>query len=199
MLTASAGDFVSAERLTDALWGDRPPKSSAAIVHDLVSQLRRLLGAEVVGTAPGGYVLRALPADVDALRFEQLVQDGRQWMAAGDSAAAAEALSMALGLWRGAPLAELDDWPPARAEAVRLEEQRRCVLEELADAELACGRHQQWVSRLEAMVLEEPFRERRWSALMMALYRCGRQTDALRAFSALVRPWGSSGWNRGRT
>src|SRR5207342_3275006 len=110
------------------------------------------------------------------------VAEGRARAGDLDLISAAVALSAALELWRGSPLPELADWPPARGEVARLEELRRCVDEELAEVELASGHHHEWVPTLETLVLEDPLRERRWGLLMMALYRCGRQADAMRTF-----------------
>ena len=182
VLAAWAGQLVTTDRLVDALWGDDPPRSSGKVVQNLVLRLRKTLGPELIETRPGGYALRAEPGTVDAQRFDQLVARGRT-LAANVEPGAAAALSGALDLWRSSPLPELADWPPAQAEAARLEELRRCVAEELADVELSFGRHGEWVARLETMVAEEPLRERRWATLMLALYRCGRQADSLRGIS----------------
>ena len=181
VLVAWAGRVVSAERLTEAVWGDDPPRSSGKVVQNLVLRLRKALGPDVIETRPGGYSLRA-PADaVDVGRFERLVSEGRAGLAAGDPGALT-ALSAATDLWRSSPLPELADWPPARAEIARLEELHRCVLEDLAEAELGVGHHREWVAQLETMVSEEPLRERRWGLYMVALYRSGRQADALRTY-----------------
>jgi DNA-binding SARP family transcriptional activator len=167
--------------LAGALWGDDPPRSSGKVVQNVVLRLRKVLGTGVIETRPGGYVLCAAPDAVDARRFDRLVAEGRARLAGGDPTAV-NALSTAMDLWRSAPLPELADWPPARTEVARLEEMQRCVLEDLADASLACGQHSEWVARLETMVSEEPLRERRWGLYMVALYRCGRQADALRTY-----------------
>jgi predicted ATPase/DNA-binding SARP family transcriptional activator len=181
-LAVRVGEVVMTEQLIDAVWGERPARSGLKVLHNVVLRLRKVLGADVIGTRPGGYVLVAPPDSVDACRFERLVQDGRARAASGDWEAAEAALSAAVALWRGLPLRELGDWPPAQREATRLQELRRCVEEEWAEAGLACGHDPAWIAPLEMMVSEEPLRERRWSLLMLALYRSGRQADALRAF-----------------
>jgi predicted ATPase len=126
--------------------------------------------------------LRTRPDALDIWCFDRLVREGRVRADVSEWDAAAAALSEAVHLWRGPPLSDLGEWAPARAEAARLEEELRCVREELAEVELARGHHHDVVVLLETMVSEEPFRERRWRLLMLALYRCGRQADALRAF-----------------
>jgi len=182
VLAAWSEEVVSTDRLTSALWGEQPPQSNVKVIHNLVSQLRKVLGADVIETRPSGYVLRVGPEAVDVRRFDRLLHDGRQHAADGRWQDSADALSAAAALWRGSPLDALDGWPPASAEAERLQEQHRCLDEELAEAELACGRHHELVARLEAMAEAEPLRERRWAMLMLALYRCGRRAEALRAF-----------------
>src|SRR5262245_48018500 len=176
-----AGQVVSAERLAEALWGDSPPRSSGKVVQNLVLRLRKALGPEVIETRPGGYVLCAPQDAVDVRRFDRLVAEGRGRLATDDPTAVS-ALSAAMDLWRSSPLPELVDWPPARTEIARLEEVRRCLLEDLSDAALRSGQHRDWVARRETMVTEEPLRERRWGMYMVALYRCGRQADALRTY-----------------
>ena len=136
----------------------------------------------VIETRAPGYRLAA-PADaVDARRFEDLVALGRAARVNGTPDRARRQFREALGLWRGVPFEELEGWDPADAEAARLAELQRLAAEELMDAELACGHHVSCVAELERMVAAEPFRERRWAMLMLALYRCGRQAEALRAY-----------------
>jgi WD40 repeat protein/class 3 adenylate cyclase len=197
VLAAYAGDVVSAERLTEALWGDRPPRSAGKLIQNLVLRLRKALGPDLIETRAGGYLLRVVPEAVDATRFERLLAEGREQVSSGEPASAVAAFTSALRLWRGPPLGELADWPAAQAEVTRLEELRRCVEEELADAALALGRHHEWVARLEALVTEEPLRERRWALLMVALYRCGRQADALRAYQRARSALGDLGLEPG--
>jgi predicted ATPase/class 3 adenylate cyclase len=173
---------VSVNRLSEALWGDRPPRSSMKMLQNVVLRLRKTLGPETVETRPGGYALIASADRVDVKCFEGLVRDGRRRARAGEWFDAAATLSAAAALWRGSALLELSDWLPGRTEAARLEELRHCVDEELADAEMACGHHHESIPTLEMLVADEPLRERRWGLLMLALYRCGRQADALRAY-----------------
>ena len=181
-LAAWPNEALSTDRLVDALWGERPPRSSSKVLQNVVLRLRKHLGGSLIETRPGGYALRASDVDIDARRFELLVREGRAHAQDRDLVAASAELAAAVDLWRGPPLPELCDWPPGRSEAARLEELHRCVTEELAELELACGHHHQWIPVLESLVSEEPLRERRWALLMVALYRCGRQADALRAY-----------------
>ena len=181
-LAMSAGDVVSTERLIDALWGDAPPRSNAKLLQNLVLRLRKTIGSASIETAGVGYTLLAAPELVDLRRFDNLTRRGRQHAAAGDDQPATSAFAAAAELWRGSPLIELADWPPAYGERSRLEEQYRAVLEDWAEAAVACGQHHEWIAPLEQMVFDEPLREQRWASLMRALSRCGRQADALRAF-----------------
>ena len=182
LLVASVDEAVSRERLAEALWGERPPPSSVQVIHNVVSGLRRVLGRDVIETRPGGYVLRVEPDAVDIRRFDRLLREGRRHAEAEDWQRAARALAEAAALWRGAPLDEIADRWNGLGDVARLTEEQRCVFEELAEAQLGCGRHREWVAPLEAMVLDEPLREHRWSMLMLALHRSGRHADALRAY-----------------
>ena len=183
LLAAWEGEVVSTDRLVDAIWGDDPPRSSTKVVQNLVLRLRKVLGPNAIETRPAGYVLHA-PDAVDSRRFERLVAEGRAAAEDGEWEASAHALATALGLWRGEALVDLGAWQPGRWEAARLEEQCRCVAEELAEAELARGRHRERLAFLYNLVSEEPLRERGWSLLMLSLYRCGQQAEALRAYRA---------------
>ncbi|HEY7940213.1 MAG TPA: BTAD domain-containing putative transcriptional regulator, partial [Acidimicrobiales bacterium] len=181
-LVLGGGDVISADRLVDALWGAHPPRSAAKTLQNLVLRLRKALGPGVIETQAPGYRLLGRVTDIDARRFDELVREALDARAAGRPGDAATGLRAALCLWRGEPLEELDGWAAADAEARRLGELRRVAAEELVDAELACGRAATVVAELEAMVAAEPLRERRWAMLVLALYRCGRQADALRAY-----------------
>ena len=181
-LVLGAGEVVSADRLIDALWRDRPPRSAAKTLQNCVLRLRKTLGANVIETRPGGYRLVAPGDAIDAHRFEELIRVARTAAMNGTPARAAAALDEALGLWRGQPYSELAGWDPADGEAARLTELHRVATEDFIDAELACGRHVAHVADIEAMVAAEPLRERRWAMLMLALYRCGQQADALRTY-----------------
>jgi len=182
-LLVHAGRVVSADRLVEDLWGDDPPGNPANTLQGRVSALRRALGtagAGLVVTRPPGYVLEADPGQVDAARFDRLV--GEAGRAAGD--AAAGPLAEALGLWRGPALAEFADQPWAQAEAARLEELRLGAVEALVELRLAAGDHTGLVGELEGLVAEHPTRERLRGQLMVALYRSGRQADALEVYQA---------------
>ena len=187
-LAVHRGKAVSTAALLDALWGDRPPRTAAKTLQNYVLRVRRALAGDgdlSIVTRPAGYCLRGAQEMVDAGLAESLIGAGRQAMAGGDAAAAARLLRQALDLWRGPALAEFADQQFAAAEALRLEELREAALEDLFDAELALGRHHEVVASLEALVTSGPLRERRWGQLMAALYRDGRQAEALDAFHRL--------------
>ena len=187
-LAVRCEEAVSAASLADALWGDDPPRTAAKTLQNYVLRVRHALaraGGLAVVTLADGYCLRAGPHGVDAVLAESLIGAGRGEMAGADPAAAAGLLRQALGLWRGPALGEFADRPFAAAEALRLDELREAALEDLFDAELALGRHHEVVAGLEALVTSGPLRERRWGQLMVALYRDGRQAEALDAFGRL--------------
>ena len=181
-LLINRGEAVSVDRIVDALWGESPPATATKTVQVYVSRLRKILGAEALVTRGHGYALEAEPDSVDADRFERLAMEGRERLAAGDAAGAAELLQEALALWRGEPLADVAYESFARTETSRLEDLRLAALEDRIDAELALGNHAALVPELEALVTEHPTRERVRGQLMLALYRSGRQTDALEAY-----------------
>jgi DNA-binding SARP family transcriptional activator len=180
LLLLHANRVVGRERLIDQLWGEDPPETAVKALQVYVSQLRKLLPAGMLMTRPPGYVLEVEPEAVDLLRFERLVAEAR----ACEPARASVLLREALGLWRGPPLAEFGEEPFARVEATRLEDLRLAALEERIEADLSLGRHAELVSELEALVAEEPHRERLRGQLMLALYRSGRQAQALEAYRA---------------
>jgi DNA-binding SARP family transcriptional activator len=187
-LVVRCGEAVSAACLVDALWGDDPPRTATKTLQNYVLHVRRALaraGGPTIVTLPDGYRLRAAPGMVDSGLAESLIGEGRREMAGGDPAAAVRLLRKALDLWRGPALQEFADRPFAAADALRLEELREAALEDLFDAELALGRHHEIVGGLEALVTSGPLRERRWGQLMIALYRDGRQAEALDAFGRL--------------
>jgi class 3 adenylate cyclase/DNA-binding SARP family transcriptional activator/tetratricopeptide (TPR) repeat protein len=185
VLASRAGTTVGVSQLIDALWGEEPPPSAAKAVQTYVSALRRRLPAGAIDTVAGGYRLNVAPESVDVTVFEQLVAAGQQALTAGDPHGAAVSLRRALGLWRGEPLVELAGEPWGAAEAGRLIEGRRVCQELLVEARLATGEAAALVGELEVAVRAEPLRERRWAQLMLALYRAGRQAEALRAFQRL--------------
>jgi DNA-binding SARP family transcriptional activator/DNA-binding beta-propeller fold protein YncE len=170
---------VSSDRLIDELWGGRPPETAAKALQGLVSQLRKQLGAATVETVPGGYLLRLDDGDLDARRFERLFHEARGL----ERNKALATLREALALWRGPALADFayDDF--ARSEIERLEELRETCIERRIHLELALGPSEDLVPELEALVRGHPLRERLRYLLMLALYRAGRQADALEAYS----------------
>jgi YVTN family beta-propeller protein len=186
MLVLRAGEVVPAARLIDGLWGDAPPPTGAKTVQVYVSRLRQALtGDGVIATRDHGYLLRADPDDVDLGVFEQRVTAARAAFADGDVDRASALLRDGLALWRGPPLQEFADEPFGREEIGRLEELRLAALELRIDADLARGRHAEVVAELERLAAQHPYRERVHALRMLALYRCGRQSDALDAYRAL--------------
>lgn len=179
-LAVRAGQVLPAESLIDAVWGGDAPRTAAHALHVHASALRRLLPPDLpILGRPGGYLLQLGPGQLDADRFEDLVARGRAELSSGYADAAATRLRDALALWRGPPLADVTWERFAEAEVERWEELRHTAQEDLADAQLAAGRHANAVADLETLVREQPFRERRWAQLMVALYRAGRQAEAL--------------------
>ena len=177
LLLLHANEVVSRERLIDGLWGDDPPETAANALQVAVHGLRRVLGATRIETRGSGYLLRVEPDELDLDRFRRLVERAR-----GRDADAAEPLAEALALWRGEPLADLADAPFARVEAERLRELRWAAIEQRIDADLAAGRHADLIAELERLVADEPLRERLRCQLIVALYRAGRQAEALEAY-----------------
>jgi DNA-binding SARP family transcriptional activator len=183
VLALEPGRVVSVDRLVEALWPGDPPETAAHAVQVYVSQLRKALGPVIATRAPG-YELELPPERVDVHRFMRLAQEGRVALEGEDPAAAEGALRDSLALWRGPALADFLYEPFAQTEIARLEELRTIVLEERITADLALGRHAELVSELEALVQAQPLRERPRAQLMLALYRSGRQADALAAYRA---------------
>jgi DNA-binding SARP family transcriptional activator len=178
LLALRAGEVVSTDRLVDELWGDEPPKAAVGSLQNFVSELRKLLGADVLVTRSPGYLLD-IPRDaVDVHRFERMVRE------AGSAPAEQRAASLreALGLWRGPALADVQLEDAMVAEAARLEESRLAAWEDRLEAELELGRQSQVIGELESLVAKHPLRERPVGLLMLALYRGGRQADALDAY-----------------
>jgi DNA-binding SARP family transcriptional activator/DNA-binding beta-propeller fold protein YncE len=188
LLLLHANEVVSSERLIDELWGDAPPPTAAKTVQVYVSQLRKSLrNGEPDGpllTRGRGYVLQVGPGELDRERFERSLADGRRALDDDAPAQAAEKLRDGLALWRGAPLADFAYEPFAQAEIARLEEMRLAALEQRIEADLALGGHDEVVSELETLVAEHPLREGLRGQLMLALYRCHRQADALEVYRA---------------
>ncbi|MET1001427.1 MAG: BTAD domain-containing putative transcriptional regulator, partial [Acidimicrobiia bacterium] len=181
VLLVHANEAVSVDQLAEALWGDEPPPSAANALQAHVSKLRRAIGDRVSFTG-AGYRLDLSDAVVDAHTFEALVAQGRALAAADDPAGATRVLGDALARWRGPAFADFADAEFARAERVRLDELRAGAIEDRIDYELELGQGAELVGELEALVVEHPLRERLRGQLMRALYRAGRQADALRAY-----------------
>jgi len=182
-LLLQAGQVVSADRLIDELWGAEPPDSARKSLQVRIAGLRKALGADRIVSRPPGYLVRAEPDELDLARFEQLTAAAE----AAEPAAAAAQLREALGLWRGPALAEFQYEPWAAAPIGRLEELRVAALEKRVDADLALGRHAEVAGELVGLVGEFPLRERLQAQLMLALYRGGRQAEALEAYQAARR------------
>lgn len=197
LLAVHLNRSVPSERLIDELWQGAPPDSVHSTLQSLVYRLRRTLtnaGADAAGVAlrsrGSGYVLEADELQVDARRFEMLLRRGREFLTAGAADGAARALTDALGLWRGPPLDDVGDLASLQLEATRLEEARLAAIEALAEAELLRDQPAAAVGLLEPHVARHPLREGAWAQLMVALYRLGRQAEALRAYQDLRRVLG---------
>jgi DNA-binding SARP family transcriptional activator/class 3 adenylate cyclase len=195
ILLLRANEVVSQDRLAEELWPGRPSASSAATLQAHVSRLRRALGTdERIVTAAGGYMLRVAPGELDRDQFERLIEEGSGALASADWEQAAERLGEALALWRGPPLSDFQYDSFAQGEIARLSELHVGALEQRLEAELALGREERIVGDLERLVREHPFRERLRAQLMLALYRTGRQAEALEAYrnarAALVEELG---------
>ena len=169
---------VSIERLVEDLWGETAPASAQKMVQIYVSMLRKALPQGLIVTRPPGYAVELDPEAIDLVRFERLRERGRAALASGSASAAGDLLRQALALWRGPALAEFQE-PFAEIEARRLEDQHLTSLEDRVDADLALGRDSSLIGELEAHVARHPLRERPRGQLMLALYRAGRQADAL--------------------
>jgi DNA-binding SARP family transcriptional activator len=182
ILLLRRNETVPAERLREDLYGPEQPATGAKSVQAHISRLRKALGAHRLRTSGGGYALVTDPDEVDADRCARNLADARAALAAGDAASAERSLMEALALWRGPPLADFAYQDFARAEIARLDELRLACVEELFESRLALGRHAESVGELEVLVSEHPLRERLRAQLMLALYRDGRQAEALAAY-----------------
>jgi YVTN family beta-propeller protein len=182
VLLLHANEVVPSERLVDELWGESPPATALKTLQVYVSQLRKTLGGNTIVTRGHGY---AAAVDADALdltRFRTIVADARRLLHEGRIGDAAETYARALALWRGDALAEVNFQSTGRREADSLDELRVTVVEEWIDCELALGRHAQVLEQVEKLVERHPYRERLREQLMLALYRSGRQAEALEAY-----------------
>jgi predicted ATPase/DNA-binding SARP family transcriptional activator len=183
LLLLEPGRPAAADWLVEELWQGRPPAGASTTLRSYVSRLRNVLGEEAPLTGgPGGYALEVAHDRVDARRFEQLALEGEEALSAGRARRAEQRLHSALELWQARPFADLADEGALRLEAERLEQIRLRALEARIEADLALGRGAELVEELEALVQENPYRERLWRGLMMALYRADRQADALAAY-----------------
>ncbi|MGH8933668.1 MAG: BTAD domain-containing putative transcriptional regulator [Egibacteraceae bacterium] len=182
-----AGEVVSVERLIDALWGSQPPKTAKNTVQAHIANLRRVLapahghGRMLLVTKPPGYLLELGPFELDLARFERLAAEGRAAMTT-DPATASARFRSALALWRGTPLADAPAGSPLLSEVARLEEQHLAVVEDCIEVDLAMGRHTEVVGQLKTLVSANPLHERFLDQLMVALYRSGRQAEALQVY-----------------
>jgi DNA-binding SARP family transcriptional activator len=181
LLLLHAGEVVSTDRLIEELWAGRPPKTAVGSLRNVISSLRKTLGRDLLRTREPGYLLDVERERVDLHRFERLMAQATE---SREAERRADLLHEALGLWRGPPLADLAFESFANVEIARLEELRTAAREELIGAELELGRHSQLIPELEALVAEHPLRERLRGQLMLALYRSGRQVEALEAYRA---------------
>src|SRR5262245_3371217 len=187
VLLLRANEVVPADRLIDELWGDDAPEDGAAALRVNVSRLRKALPQDVLATRSPGYVVRVDSDALDLQRFERLIDEGRGLLGRSLAADASERLHGALSLWRGPPLADFTYESFAQAAIARLEEMRLAALELRIEAELALGRHDEVIPELEALVASYPLRERLQRDLMTALYRSGRQAEALDAYQRARR------------
>lgn len=185
VLLLHRNEVVPVDWLIDALWGERPARTAANLVHVYVSRLRKALPAperDRVVTSSGGYLLRVDADELDLDRFERLAEQGRRALLNGEPQRASALLAEALALWHGPALSDFTFQAFAQREIARLEELRLAAMEERIEAELACGRHALLVAELEALVDEHPYRERLRGQLLLALYRSGRQAEALERY-----------------
>ena len=182
LLLIHPNESLATDRLIDELWSEEPPPTAAKIIQNHVSQLRRVLGDDRLQTLARGYALRVGAKELDVDRFRQRLADGRTAQAAGDPERASLLLREALAMWHGPPLAEFTYEPFAHHEIGRLEELRLSALIERIDVDLALGRHSDLVGELETLVAQHPLQERLRGQLMLALYGCGRQAEALHVY-----------------
>ena len=186
LLVVHANEPIPRERLIEELWGDAAPKTVNAVLSVYLSRLRRLLadgaGEQLLLTQAAGYVLSVPPEGLDARRFEALLERGGRELASGEAGRASLTLRDALALWRGPALADLAFEPFAQAEIARLEELRLAALEARIEADLALGHQDSLVAELQTLVAAHPFREGLRAQLMLALYRSGRQAEALEVY-----------------
>jgi DNA-binding SARP family transcriptional activator len=187
LLLLHGNETLTRDVIVDELWGESPPPTAAKVLQNCVSALRKELPPDTIRTVAGAYGLALEADELDRDRFERLVAEGRAALGTGDHAEALDQFRRALGLWRGAPLSDLSYERFAQDEIKRLEELHIGALEDRVEAELALGRHDELVPELEALVTRHPLRERLRAQLMLALYRAGRQAEALEQYRAARR------------
>ena len=195
VLALSPNRVVTTDRMIDELWGESPPRQAAGSVQAYISNLRRALEpdraprepSQLLRSQAGGYLLSLDLADIDAAAFEHQASEGRNQLRQGAAQAARETLSQALELWRGPALVEFADEPFASSEAGRLEELRAAAVEDRIEADLLLGNHAAVVAEVQGLLARAPLRERLWAHLIIALYRSGRQSDALAAYQQCRR------------
>jgi DNA-binding SARP family transcriptional activator/tetratricopeptide (TPR) repeat protein len=190
LLALHTPEVVSSDRILEYLWGDQNVKNPEAALHVAVSRLRSVLGEDTIVTVPGGYRLDIPAANSDAARFRRHTQRGRQFATLGHPGKAAESFRQALAQWRGDALVDLRKFEFAEQAARQLEEERLTTVEALMDAELGAGEHELVTGELSGLVEAFPLRERLWGQLMLALYRSGRQAEALRTYTRLKQVLG---------
>ena len=187
VLLLHANETLTRDVIVDELWGEDAPPTAAKVLQNCVSALRKELPPDTIRTVAGAYSITLEPGELDRDRFERLLAEGRAALEAGDHADAADQFRRALALWRGAPLSDFSYEGFAQDEIKRLEELHVAALEDRIEAELALGRHDELVPELEALVTRHPLRERLRGQLMLALYRAGRQAEALESYRAARR------------
>jgi DNA-binding SARP family transcriptional activator len=187
VLLLNANEVVSYDRLMDELWGDRRPLSARKLIQTYVGKLRSALGADLIETRPSGYRLQPDEPELDVARFRRLVTEARRLNRRAETTEAAGVYCEALALWRGPALADIAFESFAAAEVARLDEERFVALSERIDCELRLGQHDELVPELETLVKTYPLRERLRAQLMLALYRSGRQAEALDVYAETRR------------
>jgi DNA-binding SARP family transcriptional activator len=187
LLLLHGNETLTRDVIVDELWGENAPPTAAKVLQNCVSALRKELPPDTIRTVAGAYGIALEADELDRDRFERLLAEGRAALESGDHAEALDQLRGALGLWRGAPLSDLSYEPFAQDEIKRLEELHVGALEDRIEAELALGHHDELVPELEGLVSRHPLRERLRAQLMLALYRAGRQAEALEAYRAARR------------
>lgn len=181
ILLANADTVISRDALIEAVWAGSPPPSARTSLHTYLSHLRDALGPDAIGTINGGYVIHVSPESLDSRQFENMIDQGRR-LSDSDVRSAANLFDRALSLWMGAPFGDFGDLPALITERERLTELRILTFEYRADAYLELGRNGDVIAELPGLIREHPYRERFYGQLMLALYRSGRQADALRVF-----------------